>query len=79
MGKSNRRHYRPEKGTIYRNHGGGTFRCLEHPTQGHIGAEAWMQNTASGWTFQARGIHRYEDGSIDWDYSVDGHFEEVRE
>lgn len=73
-----RKHFKPEKGTIYANHGGGTFRCITAPRQCHIGIAAMMQNTKSGWTFEARGIHSYEDGSIDWDYSVAGHFEEVK-
>ena len=73
-----RLHYKPECGCIYQNHGGGIFRCIKAPRRCHIGIAARMQNTKSGWTFEARGIHRYEDGSIDWDYSVDGHFEEVK-
>ena len=37
---------------------------------------AEMQNIKSGWTFIAKGIIRYNDGTIEWDYSVGGHFEQ---
>ena len=72
-----RKHFTPERGTIYDNHGGGTFVCVGVPYRCHIGIAARMQNIKSGWTFTARGIHKYEDGTIDWDYSVDGQFKEV--
>ena len=33
-------------------------------------------NIASGWTLSAHGIVRYEDGTIEWDYSKGGCFNE---
>ena len=60
--KKERRPYWPSRGAVYRNHGGG------------IGVCARMENVESGWTFQANGIHRYPDGSIDWNFSTGGRF-----
>lgn len=69
--------FTPEQGKIYKNQGGGTFRCLR--SGGFLGDhEATMQNVASGWTFTAKGCGIYEDGTIDWDYSTGGRFEEVQ-
>lgn len=83
MSKKSRRHsFKPEVGKIYNNHGGGIFRTVGWITsiRTHYGSVEWravMQNVASGWTFEARGIAIYPDGTIDWDYSVGGHFEPV--
>lgn len=38
--------FSPEVGTIYENHGGGTFKCLSVS-----GYNATFKNTKSGWTF----------------------------
>lgn len=74
----NRNHFRPREGHIYHNHGGGTFRCMGSIMKGWGGWNAIMQNVKSGWTFNAMWIHVYEDGSIDWDFSKDGRYEEVK-
>lgn len=66
-----REKFTPEKGKIYQNEGGGTFRCLEASESQII-----MQNVASKWTLFAHGCGIYENGSIDWDYSTGGHFAE---
>ena len=71
-----RRPFQPEEGGIYENHGGGTFCCLGKIRKGPLGWAATFQNTKSGWTFQANGIHGYPDGSIDWNFSTGGHFQE---
>ena len=34
-----------------------------------------FRNVKSGWTFIAKGIIQYVDGTIEWDHSTDGHFE----
>lgn len=67
--------FTPRQGDTYRNRGGGSFRCLRSCAM-HIHS-AVMQNAASGWTFTAHGCGIYEDGTIDWDYSTGGRFEEV--
>ena len=72
-----RKPYVPENGQIYRNHGGGIFRCKSAAFRSNWhGICARMENVASGWTFQANGIHGYPDGSIDWNFSTGGHFQE---
>ena len=75
---ANRHRYKPEFGTIYQNHGGGTFRCTGRPYKTWAGYCARMENTKSGWTFEAKGICSYADGTIDWDFSTGGHFREER-
>lgn len=62
----------PERGKIYKNKGGGEFLCI----QGDNGS-AVMQNIVSGWTFKANNVVQYEDGSVEWDYSTGGHFENL--
>lgn len=59
----------PDVGSIYRNAGGGTYRC-----ESASGTDAWMTNIKSGWHFKAHGCRAYFDGSIEWDYSTDGRF-----
>lgn len=73
----NRKLFTPQPETGYRNQGGGIFDCIGTPDPEHADA-VLMRNRASGWTFYAHGIGIYDDGSIDWDYSTDGHFESVR-
>ena len=36
--------------------------------------QAILQSTTIRWTFLAKGIGRYENGTIDWDYSIGGRF-----
>ena len=74
--RQNPRRFTPNEGEIYENAGGGRYCCQRVRYGGH---EAWMQNTVSGWTLVAHGITRYEDGTIEWDYSTDGHFEKLPE
>lgn len=68
-----RERYVPKVGRVYRNQGGGEYRCTGTMPDG----SARFMNMASGWILNAHGIGMYEDGSIDWDYSTDGHFVEV--
>lgn len=74
MKYSTRKQFTPKPGMIYRNNGGGTYKCIE---TGYFDHGAKMQNTVSGWTLNAHGCGIYEDGSIDWDYSTEGHFEKI--
>lgn len=57
-------------GKEYKNRGGGTFRCIRKTPYGW-----YMQNTKSRWSFVAHVITLYEDGTIEWDYSTGGRFE----
>ena len=76
----------PVVGQVYTNRGGGAYKCVAPSAAGPLfwngaggcsNASAVMQNMASGWTFTAKGIIQYIDGTIEWDHSIDGHFEEV--
>ena len=62
--------FTPVEGKIYENAGGGRYICLAVLSD----REAKVQNTVSGWTCCAHGIVRYENGTIEWDYSTGGHF-----
>ncbi len=68
-----RMRFTPTPGEVYRLKGGSEYKCLcvalDMPHQ------AILQSTTSRWTFLAKGIGRYENGTIDWDYSIGGHFE----
>lgn len=74
MANMDRRPFNPCRGSIYAAHGGGTFFCLSRGRRENSGFCATMQNIKSGWTFEAKGIHVYTDGTIDWDYSINGRF-----
>ena len=37
--------------------------------------KATLKKKKTGWTLVANGLGRYPDGSIDWDFSTEGHFE----
>ena len=67
--RQNPRKFSPVAGEIYENAGGGRYFCEKS-----YGSDAWMINVSSGWSFFAVGIVRYEDGTIEWDCSTDGHF-----
>lgn len=57
-----------------------TFK-LKNPTAEYICLKvfgeykATLKNKKTGWTLVANGLGRYPDGSIDWDFSTEGHFE----
>lgn len=72
--RENPRRFRPTVDHVYENAGGGTFRCQYVAEDGEF---AWMQNTASGWSCRCHDIVRYEDGTIEWGYSLHGHFEKL--
>ena len=76
----------PVVGQVYTNRGGGRFRCIAPATAGPMfwnaaggfsNASGVFQNIASGWTFTAKGIIQFIDGTIEWGHSVNGRFEEV--
>ena len=79
----------PTVGQAYTNRGGGKYRCIAQMTAagpvyynalgGSSSTSGVFQNIESGWTFIAKGIVQYIDGTIEWDHSCDGHFEEVRQ
>lgn len=77
--------FEPVVGEVYTNRGGGNYRCIAPSKVGPMfynaagefsNASAVMRNETSGWTFTAKGIIQYLDGTIEWDHSIDGRFEQ---
>ena len=79
----------PTVGQVYINRGGGEYRCIAqravagpvyyNALGGSSSTSGVFQNIESGWTFTAKGIIQYTNGTIEWDHSCDGRFEEVRQ
>jgi len=78
----------PAVGQVYTNRGGGQYRCIapaaDGPTfynaaGGFSNASGVFQNIKSGWTFTAKGVIQYIDGTIEWDHSIGGRFERIAE
>lgn len=77
----------PVCGEVYRNRAGGEYRCISqmpatgalyyNQSGGSSDTAALFRNVKSGWTFVAKGIIQYVDGTIEWDHSTDGHFEDI--
>lgn len=76
----------PVVGQVYTNRSGGQFRCIAPAADGPMfynaaggfsNSSGVFQNIESGWTFTAMGVIQYIDGTIEWNYSADGRFEEV--
>lgn len=71
---------------VYINRGGGRYLCralvTDHGTQyfnaagGSSSTTAVFRNVKTGWTFTAKGVIQYMDGTIEWDHSVGGRFED---
>ena len=60
----------PVEGQVYLNHNGQRYLCTcarnpERPT---------MERLSDHWTLTAVRVRQYEDGTIEWDHSVDGHW-----
>lgn len=60
----------PVEGVTYHNRNGADYVCQSSGWNG----TAIVRHTISGWTLTAHDIRQYEDGSIEWDYSTDGHW-----
>ena len=79
----------PTVGQVYTNRGGGKYLCRALVTNCGIqyfnaagcssSTTALFQNVKSGWTFTAKGVIQYVDGTIEWDHSSDGCFKEVED
>ena len=74
--RQNPQPFAPVCGEVYENAGGGRYLCESR--EGNA-SSAWFTNVASGWHCLAKGIVRYEDGTIEWDRSTDGHFVTLNE
>lgn len=65
------KHFTLMPGKVYKNKGGGVFRCNSVLSDG-----ADITNIKSGWRCIAHSITLYDDETIEWDYSTDGYFDE---
>ena len=60
----------PEVGQVYLNHNGQRYRCT-----GIINPErSTMERLSDGWTLIAVRTRQFDDGTIEWDHSLDGHW-----
>lgn len=77
--------FEPIVGQVYANRGGGQYLCMGKPPRDNESMNCGMaetgrristvfRNVSSGWTFTARNVIRYVDGTIEWDHSIDGRF-----
>lgn len=68
---------------VYTNRGGGRYERVGNYSEksGYRGLKDdfdggyWLKNVLSGWTCYCVGVVQYEDGTIEWSYSKNGHFE----
>ena len=75
----------PTVGQTYRNRNGCEYFCLgkdtahgmiDYVVPGLVGLpNGRFRNMRSGWTFVAKDIVMYADGTIEWGRSLDGRFE----
>lgn len=78
----------PTVGRIYTNRNGGLYRCtgnvvcpdgVEPERSLALGEHrASMIRLTDGWAIEAHGIHQYEDGTVEWNYSSKGSFQSER-
>ena len=69
-------------GSLYKLHDHDGERCIEcirqitdDPYSRH---SAYVRSTKTGWTMLVHGTNIYEDGSIEWDFSTNGHWTDKR-
>lgn len=60
--------FTPIVGEVYRNCNGLDYKCISV----HHNGRATMRRVKDNWTLVAVGIRQYEDGAIEWDYSLAG-------
>ena len=60
----------PVAGQVYLNHNGQRYRCTGVITPERV----TMERLSDGWTLIAVRTRQYEDGTIEWDHSIDGHW-----
>lgn len=80
-----RKYFMPAVGQIYINRNGSTYRCIsnaEYPDEilmrraVDLGEHrSSMLRITDGWSITVHGICRYEDGSVEWNYSSGGSFQ----
>lgn len=69
-------------GSLYRLHDQDGFEveCLGVITNSYYSPFcARVRSIRSGWTMDVMGTNLYDDGSIDWDFSINGYFTQYNE
>ena len=69
-------------GSLYklRDHDGYIMECIRVITDSSYSPYcARLRSTVTGWTIDCMGINIYDDGSIDWDFSINGIFTERKD
>ncbi len=74
----------PVVGQVYANRNGGEFQCIGDTSyfdslgnlkmivpQEHCGL---FERVSDGWRLFAHGVLQYEDGTVEWNYSTNGHY-----
>lgn len=60
----------PQVGQVYQNRNDRSYLCLSVEKRPLLNdTTAQMRRTSDGWTLTAHGLIRYEDGTIEWNYS----------
>ena len=72
--RENPKPFVPVEGEIYENAAGGKYLCRTGRETEDWGPVGFLINIKSGWSFKAKNIVRYDDGTIEWGHSTDGYF-----
>lgn len=67
--RENPKPFTPVKGEVYENVAGGKFLAMSGFEDEFRRPCGWLINIKTGWSLTAKVIVRYEDGTIEWDYS----------
>ena len=80
-----RNYFVPVEGQIYKNRNGSAYRCTGNETYPDAVKEktavslgkhwASMVRLTDGWSIRVHGVHQYEDGTIEWNFSSGGSFQ----
>ena len=69
----------PQVGQVYQNRNDRSYLCLSVEKRPLLNdTTAQMRRTSDGWTLTAHGLIRYEDGTIEWNYSTGGRWSESK-
>ena len=61
----------PQVGQVYQNRNDRSYLCLSVEKRPLLNdTTAQMRRTSDGWTLTAHGLIRYENGTIEWNYSI---------
>ena len=70
-----RRYFQPKAERKYLNRNGSTYFCL---AKGKKDCSAMFINVTSGFTLLAYGCHKNNDGTMEWDYSTEHGYHDIK-